>query len=141
MWIEIYFLGAVPLFLSALNRPHISILAAIALPAYQNYTQRSANNACLGEAKAWMSIRVTDIATGTEFTAYEAKACEKGPIKTTEPTESAKGTAIANDKQKDEFIAEETLYFSPHTRGTKGEWQPVICKTKSGNCEVKPKTT
>lgn len=29
----------------------IGILAAIALPAYQDYTRRSADNACLGEAK------------------------------------------------------------------------------------------
>jgi type IV pilus assembly protein PilA len=30
----------------------IGILAAIALPAYQDYTKRSANNACLAEAKS-----------------------------------------------------------------------------------------
>ncbi len=29
----------------------IGILAAIALPAYQDYTRKSANNACLAEAK------------------------------------------------------------------------------------------
>lgn len=29
----------------------IGILAAIALPAYQGYTERAANNACLAEAK------------------------------------------------------------------------------------------
>jgi type IV pilus assembly protein PilA len=31
----------------------IGILAAIAIPAYQGYTIRSANHACLGEAKAY----------------------------------------------------------------------------------------
>jgi type IV pilus assembly protein PilA len=31
----------------------IGILAAIALPAYQNYTRESADNACLLEAKAY----------------------------------------------------------------------------------------
>jgi type IV pilus assembly protein PilA len=30
----------------------IGILAAIALPAYQDYTKKAAENACLGEAKA-----------------------------------------------------------------------------------------
>jgi type IV pilus assembly protein PilA len=30
----------------------IGILAAIALPAYQNYTRESANNACLAQAKS-----------------------------------------------------------------------------------------
>src|SRR5690554_4330780 len=34
----------------------IGILAAIALPAYQNYTQRSADNACLSEAKALSNV-------------------------------------------------------------------------------------
>jgi type IV pilus assembly protein PilA len=34
----------------------IGILAAIALPAYQNYTQKSANNACLAEAKAYTNV-------------------------------------------------------------------------------------
>ena len=31
----------------------IAILAAIALPQYRNYTQRSSNGACMAEAKAW----------------------------------------------------------------------------------------
>lgn len=31
----------------------IGILAAIAIPQYQNYTQRAANNACNGEATAF----------------------------------------------------------------------------------------
>ncbi len=31
----------------------IGILAAIALPAYNNYTTRAANRACLGEAKGF----------------------------------------------------------------------------------------
>ncbi len=31
----------------------IGILAAIALPAYQDYTRKAANSACRGEAKAY----------------------------------------------------------------------------------------
>ena len=34
----------------------IAILAAIALPAYRDYTQRSANGGCLAEAKAYVNI-------------------------------------------------------------------------------------
>lgn len=34
----------------------IGILAAIALPAYQDYTQRSADNACLAEAKSFANV-------------------------------------------------------------------------------------
>jgi type IV pilus assembly protein PilA len=39
----------------------IGILAAIALPAYQNYTQRSADNACLAEAKSYANIALAAI--------------------------------------------------------------------------------
>jgi prepilin-type N-terminal cleavage/methylation domain-containing protein len=40
----------------------IAILAAIALPQYRNYTQRSANGACLAEAKAYMNGAVANLA-------------------------------------------------------------------------------
>ncbi|MCY1379800.1 hypothetical protein D9M69_675510 [compost metagenome] len=43
----------------------IAILAAIALPAYNNYRIRSAENACLAEAKAysnsWLSASVSEM--------------------------------------------------------------------------------
>ena len=39
----------------------IGILAAIALPAYQSYTQKSANNACLSEAKAYANVALAAI--------------------------------------------------------------------------------
>jgi len=39
----------------------IGILAAIALPAYQEYTQRSSNNACLAETKAYSNVALASI--------------------------------------------------------------------------------
>lgn len=39
----------------------IGILAAVALPAYQNYTIKSSNRACLAETKAYASIALADI--------------------------------------------------------------------------------
>ena len=59
----------------------IGILAAIALPAYQNYTIRAADNACLGEAKAHASAVLIFLAEGGATgpgTApeHEAAACE-----------------------------------------------------------------
>ena len=39
----------------------IGILAAIALPAYQNYTIKSANRACLAEAKAYYNTVLADL--------------------------------------------------------------------------------
>ena len=38
----------------------IGILAAIAIPAYQNYTIKSANNACLDEASSYVRTLTTN---------------------------------------------------------------------------------
>jgi len=60
----------------------IAILAAIALPAYNNYRIRSAENACLGEAKAymnsWLAASVSDM-TLPDFT---GEACTSGDAAT-----------------------------------------------------------
>lgn len=39
----------------------IAILASIALPAYQNYTIRSSNRACMAEAKAYANAALASI--------------------------------------------------------------------------------
>ena len=39
----------------------IGILAAIAIPAYQNYSKKSSQNACLAEVKAYANTVYTDI--------------------------------------------------------------------------------
>lgn len=43
----------------------IGILAAIALPAYQNYTIRTANSACLAEVKGYANFAMAAINDGT----------------------------------------------------------------------------
>ena len=56
----------------------IGILAAIALPAYQNYTIKAANNACLGEAKAHASavlIWTSEGSIAADAPAHTAQAC------------------------------------------------------------------
>ena len=58
----------------------IAILAAIALPQYRNYTQRSANAACLTEARAYMSIAVVDLADYTLPPAYGRWPATSAPI-------------------------------------------------------------
>ncbi len=66
----------------------IAILAAIALPAYNNYRIRSADNACLGEAKAfmnsWLAASVSDMTVPT----WSGTACANDP---------SDGTTTAND--------------------------------------------
>lgn len=115
----------------------IGILAAIALPAYQNYTQRSANNACLAEAKSWVGIRVADKASSQPFEAFNGSACLKGvslaPI--TKPTKGGTPPSVSNGVTNwDTFTS--NLYFAPPIRGTVGEWQEVKCSAETGNCEL-----
>lgn len=42
----------------------IGILAAVAIPAYRDYTSRAADNACLAEAKAYASMAMAELAEG-----------------------------------------------------------------------------
>lgn len=55
----------------------IGILAAIALPAYQDYTRRSADNACLAEAKGHSGAVLVYQSNGNVGTApvHTAQAC------------------------------------------------------------------
>ncbi len=61
----------------------IGILAAIAIPAYQNYAKRSSENACLAEVKGLASqqyVRLNDPQGSTPFTPEQlagfASACQ-----------------------------------------------------------------
>lgn len=98
----------------------IGILAAIALPLYQDYTQRSANNACLAEAKSYMGIAIADRANNEPFQAFKASACDST---TTAPT-------AAN------FAAATDLTFKAQVRGTNTKVQHTTCNTVSANCEL-----
>ena len=46
----------------------IGILAAIAIPAYQNYTKNSSDKACLGETKAYANVALAQFLDPNETT-------------------------------------------------------------------------
>ena len=54
----------------------IGILAAIAIPAYQGYTIRSANTGCTGEAKSYMNTVVASATLNEAVPAFNASACD-----------------------------------------------------------------
>ena len=57
----------------------IGILAAIAIPAYQNYTIKSANRACLAQVKAYVNVVLADTSDGRAPPAPNAAgACAAG---------------------------------------------------------------
>ncbi|MDF3193937.1 prepilin-type N-terminal cleavage/methylation domain-containing protein [Pseudomonas sp. 1928-m] len=54
----------------------IGILAAVALPAYQDYVTRSADNACLAEAKAYVNTALADLHNSVNPVAAALSACD-----------------------------------------------------------------
>lgn len=58
----------------------IGILAAVALPAYQNYTIKTANNACLSQVQAYATSVLADLNAGetiSEPNDGKQTACQK----------------------------------------------------------------
>lgn len=65
----------------------IGILAAIALPAYKNYMDKSHLSACNGEASSFVKARGAAVMSqfaAADLPVYTAKACASGPA--TPPT-------------------------------------------------------
>ncbi|TQM06783.1 type IV pilus assembly protein PilA [Pseudoxanthomonas sp. 3HH-4] len=87
----------------------IAILAAIALPAYNNYRIRSAENACLGEAKAYMNSYIAASVSDMTLPTWTAAACD--------------GTTEADARAGN------------YTSAAPGERDPT-CDTQSGTCSI-----
>lgn len=99
----------------------IGILAAVALPAYRDYTQRSANSACLAEAKSYVAGAIAEAASQRDPLAYVVNSCFSGDS-VTQATWNA-GTA---------------LVFVPQTRGNSTLVRNVTCNSGTGNCVLAP---
>ena len=92
----------------------IAILAAIALPAYNNYRIRSAEGACQAEAKAYMNSAVSALMSSMTVAAPTAKAC-------TAPT-----TAISSITG--------TTSFTPKSPGS----SHTVCSNSTATCTMTP---
>jgi type IV pilus assembly protein PilA len=98
----------------------IAILAAIALPAYSNYRIRAAENACLGEAKAFMNSWVSAVKGDvTPRPTYTPQACTNTPAFNEADAESTANPAP-------------TYSFTPDTPGVR----PTVCVANSGSCDL-----
>ena len=97
----------------------IGILAAIAIPAYQNYTIRSANTACQDEAANFIRTVTTDVTIGSTPKTYVKSACgDTNFVATTYTTPASLSGATAT--------------FQPKNPGDK----VVTCKLDSGTCTI-----
>lgn len=93
----------------------IGILAAVALPAYRIYTIRSANGACLSEARAYMGVAVTNLANSDSAPAFSGVACVSGSV----PTEA-------------QYLSGASIPFVVGGRGN----QNTECNAGSGSCRL-----
>ncbi|WP_416240576.1 prepilin-type N-terminal cleavage/methylation domain-containing protein [Acinetobacter sp. CFCC 10889] len=99
----------------------IGILAAIALPAYRDYMQHSANNACLAEAKTYINSAVANFAENTTAPDFIASACRSGE----KPT-----IAVYQQRGGVTFISE--------TRGNPTLKKNTQCNVGTGDCQLIP---
>lgn len=98
----------------------IGILAAIAIPKFQDYAQRSANSACLGEARAYMNVAVGAAASGQTPDAFVASACDNGETLT---------FALYGQPNYQ-------MTFEPRVRGTLAEKKIIKCGVKPNSCKL-----
>lgn len=97
----------------------IGILAAIALPQYRDYTQRSANGACLAEAKSYMGAAVADLADNRTPNTFAGNACASG----TTPTSAG-------------YAAGTSIDFMSQARGTATILRNTVCDSGTGSCRL-----
>ena len=94
----------------------IAILAAIALPAYNNYRIRSAEGACQAEAKAYMNSAVAAGQSQMTILAPPARAC-------TAPTAAITSANITGSA---------TITFTPRTPGSAS----TTCDASNATCSM-----
>lgn len=85
----------------------IGILAAIAIPAYQNYTQKSSVNACLAEAKAYSNVALVALSDpngAASVPGYTASAC--GGMTGTPSLTSSLTFAVKNGGSKTSVVCD-----------------------------------
>ena len=99
----------------------IGVLASIALPQYRDYTQQSANNACLAEAKSYMGPAVVNMANYTLPAAFLPSACDA----------SANPGLVVGD-----FASPRTVTFTAAIRGSSPLKKNSECNTGSGQCQL-----
>lgn len=97
----------------------IGILAAVALPQYRDYTQRSANAACMAEAKSYMTSAAGRLAASETADTYVPSSCVSG------------STPTVNN-----YFAGDSITFSPASRGNEGVKKNTECNVASVSCRL-----
>ncbi|PKO41595.1 MAG: prepilin-type cleavage/methylation domain-containing protein [Betaproteobacteria bacterium HGW-Betaproteobacteria-4] len=99
----------------------IGILAAVALPAYRDYTQNAANGACLKEATAYVNatagLAADPNVTAAQIPAFAPSACQGGA--------SMDLAAFTNNT---------VLQFTSQTKGNAAKKKDPRCEASTAKC-------
>ena len=114
----------------------IGILAAIAIPAYQNYTKRAANNACLAEAKAVVGqvvVNLQDPATASSTITLASQYSNKSACTGATIATATAGNAVTSMPDTAITLLTGNIAFSPKAPGNNF----IECNiAEGGSCEV-----
>ncbi len=99
----------------------IGILAAVALPQYRDYTQKSANGACMAEAKAYMGAAVANMSNDEDPAPFAGNAC----------------TGINQALTSASYTNGASAVFTTATKGNATIKKDVQCDAGSGACEYR----
>ncbi|PKO41596.1 MAG: prepilin-type cleavage/methylation domain-containing protein [Betaproteobacteria bacterium HGW-Betaproteobacteria-4] len=101
----------------------IGILAAVALPAYRDYTQHSANGACLKEATAYVS-------------AAAGLAADPNLVDADIPAFAGSACAVGTNMTKAIYDANTVMLFTSPTRGNASAKKDVSCNGSRTVCSL-----
>ncbi len=110
----------------------IGILAAIAIPAYQNYTIRSANTACLDEASSFIRTVTTDVTVGGAAKVMQNSACAEPVSGGTPNSAGTVFTAYPTTYSTVLSLSGATESFKPKNPGDTN----TVCTLSTGTCKL-----
>jgi len=112
----------------------IGILAAIALPAYRDYTQKASNNGCMADAKGFMNASIIAIADGTSAPSWNLAGGAVVASSDAFVSTSCGASSLATGNRIDSTSVG-ALTFSPRLKGTATVCKQTFCDVVSGTCQ------
>jgi len=109
----------------------IGILAAIALPAYRDYTQKASNNACLADAKGFINASIVALTDGSSAPTFQIGGT--GASSLIFVSASCGATSLGGNPID---ISTSSATFNPRNKGTKDLCAQTSCDTTTGTCQL-----
>lgn len=116
----------------------IGILAAIAIPAYQNYTKKSADTACMGEAKGVANAMLIAFSSQEKMEPVVWQACTGPATKATDAADANVPLQVTDPAAKP--AAAKPTAAPNFTINAPAPGGGAITCSESANCSLVPTT-